>query len=143
MKAFQDFIRNNLRVYADMCEIIDVYKDENEFNWISECRVRDSDKVYSIYSLPASHTKAIKSNMKVSRFLTQDYGYYIEDNCITIYLRKGYMPVGITPVTLLQCHTYAMFIHTFLVRIGGITLACLEDECIEKGRYFTDRKSVV
>lgn len=141
MKAFQDFIRNGLSVYADMCKVINVSKDENGFNWISECTIKDNDNVYRIYTLPASHTKSIKSNVKVSRLLTQDYGYYIENNCITMYLRKGYKPVDIVLKTLLQCHSYASFIHTFSVSIGGNTLAYLEDKCIKEGRYFTVKRS--
>jgi len=141
MKAFQDFLRNNLSTYADMCKIINVSTDENGFNWISECSIRDNDNVYRIYSLPSRHTKSIKSNVKVPRLLTQDYGYYIENNCITMYLRKGYKPIDTILKTLSQCHSYASFIHTFSVNIGGNTLAYLEDKCIKEGLYFTVKRS--
>lgn len=141
MKAFQDFIRNNLYIYADMCRFTYLSIDENGFNWITECKIKNSEEVYKIYTIPRSHTKALKENIKIPKLLTREYGYYIENNCVIMYVRKGHKIIDKTLITLMQCHEYALFIHTFVIGIGGETLSYFEDKCINEGNYFTVQTS--
>lgn len=137
MKLFQEYLRINMNIYSNTCVYTNTVIDENEFSWISKCVLDGNTTSYTIYRFPETYTKALKSNVKIPRVLTQSYGYCIEDGCVKIYLRNRFKPIDTTLITLLQCHSYALFIHTQLLNNNGSALEYMEDRCINDGMYFT------
>ena len=137
MKAFQEYLRIHMNIYSNTCVNTNTVIDENEFSWVSRCAIDMNTNSYTIYRFPETYTKALKSNVKIPRVLTQSYGYCIEDRCVKIYLRKGFKPIDTTLITLLQCHSYALFIRTQLLNNNGSALVYMEDRCINDGMYFT------
>lgn len=137
MKAFKDFMRSRTNNYS--MDIITTDVDENKFQWSSKYVTHDNEIEYKVYRLPAKYTKALTGYIKVPKMITQDYGYDIEDNCIKMYIKNKYVPVDNILITLLQCHAYAMFMHTQSIYNGSRAIEYMEDKCIKDGLYFNKK----
>ena len=141
MKAFKDFMRNSSNNYSNKDIISNIFVDENKFQWSSKCIIHNNGTEYRIYRLPSKYTKALTKHIKVPKMITHDYGYCVENNCIKMYIKNKYIPIDKTLITLLQCHTYAMFMHTQSIYNGSNAIKYMEDKCIKDGLYF-NKKSI-
>lgn len=59
MKSFQDYLRNNMNIYADACDVINMVVDENDFVGL----------VNIIYSTVLICTKCIDSHQSILKVL--------------------------------------------------------------------------